>query len=138
MKKLRLLFRILKQTGAGRILLIFVIYYLICAVVIWLCEPQVLTLGDALWYCYAVITTIGFGDVIVTTRLARGVSIVLSIYSVIVLAIATGVVVNYYNQLVQIRQSETIASVLDKLEELPEMSREQLEDLSERIKKLRK
>ena len=138
MRKLRILKRILKQTGADAILSGFVAFYAACAVIIWLREPQILTLGDALWYCYAVITTIGFGDVVVTTLLSRIVSVVLSIYAVLVIAIATGVVVNYFNQIVQLKQSETLTAILDRLEHLPEMSGDELEELSEKVKDLRK
>ncbi len=138
MKKLRILGRILKQTGADRILLSFAVFFVICAVIIWLREPQIETLGDALWYCYAVITTIGFGDVLVTTHLARIVSALLSAYAVLAIAIITGVVVSYYNQIVQLRQSETLTAVLDRLENLPDLSGEELADISAKVKKFRK
>ena len=48
MRKLRILKRILKQTGADAILSGFVAFYAACAVIIWQREPQILTLGDAL------------------------------------------------------------------------------------------
>ena len=59
------------------------------------------------------------------------------IYAVLVIAIITGVVVNYYNELVELRKSETISAVLDRLEQLPEMSKEELVELSEKVHKLR-
>ena len=138
MRKLRILRRILKQTGADTILSGFAAFYAACAVIIWLREPQISTLGDALWYCYAVITTIGFGDVVVTTLLAKVISVVLSIYSVLVIAIVTGVVVNFFNQIVQLKHSETLTAILDRLEHLSEMSGDELEELSEKVKDLRK
>ena len=137
MKRLKIIGMIMKKTGADRILTGFILFFMICAVIIWLREPQIKTPGDALWYCYAVITTVGFGDVLVTTHLARIISVILSIYAVLVIAIITGVVVNYFNQIVQMRQSEMIGSVLDELEHLPEMTQEDLEELSKTIKKLR-
>ena len=137
MRKLKILGRIMKETRADRILSGFVIFYVGCAVIIWLWEPGIKSLGDALWYCYAVITTIGFGDIIVTTHIARIISVVLSIYAVLVIAIVTGVIVNYFTQIVQLRQKETLASVLDKLERLPEMSERELEELSKQIHDMR-
>ena len=128
----------MKQTGADRILEAFVVFYLISAVIIWIGEPHIRTFGDALWYCFAVISTIGFGDVLATTFLSRLVSIVLSIYAALVLAIVTGVVVNFYNQIVELKHSETITAILDRLEHLPEMSKDDLERLSQDIKDLRK
>ncbi len=138
MKGLRILVRILKQTGATRILLGFIVLYFLCALIIWLREPQIKTYGDGLWYCYAVITTIGFGDVIVTSHLSRVVSMILSSYAVLAIAIITGVVVNYYNQIVELKQSETITAVLDRLEHLPEMSKDELEELSRDVRNIRR
>lgn len=137
MRRLRILNRILKQTGADRLLYGFVVFYILCAAVIWLCEPGIQTMGDALWYCYAVITTVGFGDVLVTTPLARIISVILSIYAILVIAIVTGVVVNFFNQIVELRQSETMMSMLDKLEHLPEMSGSELEEISQQIRDMR-
>ena len=138
MKGLRILVRILKQTGATRILLGFIVLYFLCALIIWLRAPQIKTYGDGLWYCYAVITTIGFGDVIVTSHLSRVVSMILSSYAVLAIAIITGVVVNYYNQIVELKQSETITAVLDRLEHLPEMSKDELEELSRDVRSIRR
>ena len=75
---------------------------------------------------------------VITTLLSRIVSVVLSIYAVLVIAIATGVVVNYFNQIVQLKQSETLTAILDRLEHLPKMSGDELEELSEKVKDLRK
>ena len=138
MKRLQVLRRVLRETGADKIWTGFLVQFFLSAAVIWLREPDMPRYGDALWYCYAVITTVGFGDVLVTTHLARVISVILSIYAVLVIAIITGVVVNYFNQIVQMRQSETMESVLDKLEHLSEMSREDLEELSKTVKKLRR
>ena len=137
MKKLRVLWRIMKQTGADRILAGFVLFLFICAAIVWIFDPQIATYRDALWYCYAVITTIGFGDVLATSPISRIVSVILSVYAALVLAIVTGVIVNFYMQVVEMRQSETITSLLDRLEHLPEMSRDELEKLSGDIKNLR-
>ena len=127
----------MKHTGADRILLGFLLFYIVCAFIIWLTEPQISTFWDAVWYCYAVITTVGFGDVVVTSHLSRIISMILSAYAVLVIAIITGVVVNYYNQIMEMRQSETITAVLDRLEQLPEMSKDELEEVSGRIKTMR-
>ncbi len=138
MKRLQVLRRIMKQTGADRMLLGFAAFYLVASIIIWITEPDIRNLGDALWYCFAVISTIGFGDVIATTFIARIISTVLSIYAALVLAIVTGVVVNYYNQIVALRQSETLAAILDRLENLAGMSENELQELSQDIKDLRK
>ena len=83
--------RILKHTGADKIMSGFVAFMLLTALVIWVCEPEINTYREALWYCFTVVSTIGFGDVVVHTAVSRSLSVVLSLYAVVTLAIFTGV-----------------------------------------------
>ena len=137
MKKLRVLKGVLVRTKAHQVLLSFLAFFFAAALVVLLAEPGIETYGDALWYCYAVITTVGFGDLLAKTLLGRLASVLLSAYALIALAIITGVIVNFYTQLIQIQQKESIAAVADRLERLPELSREELTDLSRSVKRLR-
>jgi voltage-gated potassium channel len=59
-------------------------------------------------------------------------------YSVMTLAVLTGVVVNYYSKMVEMRNKETLTAFFDQLERLPELDEEELKDLSERVKTFRK
>ena len=138
MRKLRLIRRILKHTGADKIMSGFVAFMLLTALVIWVCEPEINTYREALWYCFTVVSTIGFGDVVVHASISRSLSVVLSLYAVVTLAIFTGVIVNYYMQLVELRQQESFAAIMDKLERLPELSRQELEQLSDQIRNAKK
>ncbi|MDD6414870.1 MAG: potassium channel family protein [Blautia sp.] len=137
MKRLKILWVILKRTRADRILSSFVLFLLAAAAVIQLVEPDINRYGEALWYCYAVISTAGFGDVVAVTFLGKVCSVLLTIYSLFVVAIVTGVVVNFYSQMVEMQSRETLTMFMDKLERLPELSKEELETLSQNIKKLR-
>lgn len=137
LKRLRILSRILRDTGANKIWWMFVVQYLVTALVIWLREPGIKTFGESMWYCYAVVTTIGFGDVLVEYRLSRVLSVLLSVSAVIVIALITGVIVNFYNQIVSLRQKGTITEFMDKLEHLPELSKEELEELSESVRRFK-
>lgn len=137
MKKLRILWRILKHTHADRILLGFVLFLLCAAFIIQIAEPGINRYGDALWYCYAVISTAGFGDIVAVTFIGKTCSVLLTIYTLFVVAIVTGVVVNFYTQLVDIKRKETLTAFMDKLERLPELSREELEQISGNIRKYR-
>ena len=58
----------------------------------------------------------------------------LSIYAALVIAIVTGVVVNFFNQLVALRQKKTLTAMLDKLERLPELPREELEQIAKAVR----
>ena len=105
--------------------------------IIRLVEPDIHRYGDALWYCYAVISTAGFGDIVTVTLIGKICSVLLTIYTIFVVAIVTGVVVNFYTQLVEMQQKETLAMFMDKLERLPELSKEELEHISQKVRKFR-
>ena len=137
MKKIKVLWLILKRTKADRILYGFFLFLFAAAGIIQLAEPDITRYGDALWYCYAVISTAGFGDVVAVTFLGKICSVLLTVYSIFVVAIVTGVVVNFYSQLVEMHDRETLTIFMDKLEHLPDLSKEELETISQKIKQLR-
>ena len=130
---IRVLKNVLKNTHTDKIIAIYLIFVLICAALIWLLDPGINRFADALWYCYSVLSTAGFGDIVATGFLPKILSVLVTVYTIFVVAIVTGVVVNYYNQIAQLRNKETLAAFMDKLEHLPELSKEELEDLSERV-----
>lgn len=135
MRKLKVIGFVLRETGADRIIAGFLAFMLVCATVIALIEPGIHTWGEALWYCFTVVSTIGFGDIVVHTLLSRALSVLLSVYAVVTVAIFTGVIVNAFNRVVELRQQESITAIVDKLDRLPEMSKEELTQLSLQIKK---
>ena len=137
MRRLKVLAGILKRTRADKILVGFIVFLFAVAAVIELAEPDINRYGDALWYCYAVISTAGFGDVVAVTFIGKICSVLLTVYAIFVTAIVTGVVVNFYTQTVEMQRKETIAMFMDQLERLPELSREELESISQKVRKLR-
>lgn len=137
MRRLKVLVGILKRTRADKILVGFIVFLFAVAAVIELAEPDINRYGDALWYCYAVISTAGFGDVVAVTFIGKICSVLLTVYAIFVTAIVTGVVVNFYTQMVEMQRKETLAMFMDQLERLPELSREELEGISQKVRKLR-
>lgn len=134
MRNVRILRRVLHETGAAKIWAGFIAFVLFSATVIRISEPAVGTWFDALWYCYAVVTTVGFGDIVVHSFLCRVLTVLLSGYAVLVIAIITGVIVNFFNEMVSLRNADTLASLMEKLENLPELSKEELEEISGKIR----
>ena len=126
MKKLKLLWMILKRTKATQILSGYIVFLFVSAAIIQLVELDINHYGDALWYCYAVLSTAGFGDIVAITFIGKLVSVLVTIYTI-----------NYYGQIVEMQRRETAVMFLDKLERLPELSKEELEDISKRVKKFR-
>lgn len=135
MKRLRVLRNILVRTKTDKILIAYVVFVLFSALLIVLFDPAITSYADALWYCYAVISTAGFGDVVATTFVSKILSLLVTMYSTIVIAIVTGVVVNFYTQIIEMQQKETITAFMDKLEHLENMSKEELKEISVKVKK---
>ena len=89
MRRLHVLKSILVRTHADKILLTYLVFVVIAALIIQIVEPGINRFVDALWYCYAVISTAGFGDIVVTTFSAKVVSVLLTAYSIVVIALVT-------------------------------------------------
>ena len=137
MTGLRILRKLLRTTSVTRIFWVFLAFMVLCTFMVWWCEPTITTYRDAVWYIYAVVTTIGFGDYLATVPPVRIISIILSIYAHFALALITGLAVSFFNEVISLRNKETITAFIDKLEHLPELSKEELEQLSEQVSRYR-
>lgn len=98
MKRKRL-WHIIKTTKVIEELVILSITMFVFAFVLLLVEPNIITFGDAIWYTFSVVTTIGFGDVVVITLVGRMLSVILGIFGIFMVAIITSVIVNYYQSI---------------------------------------
>ena len=135
MKKTRLIKIILKRTGALKFLTTYIIIFAGVSIGVWIVEPNIKTPIDSVWYCFSVATTIGFGDIPAVTILGRAMSIFLSICSILIIAVVLGIITSYYIESTKLKEKESIAKFLDDLEHLPELSKEDLQSLSEKVKK---
>lgn len=135
MMKVKRFFRILKRTGLFHMFIGFVICWLAAAFVLFLWEPQVTSYAEGLWFCFVAFSTIGFGDITAVTPIGRIVVIFITIYAMVVLAMIPGVVVSYYTEYLKIKEKETISTFLEKLEQLPELSHDELVEISEKVKR---
>ncbi|HCJ95671.1 MAG TPA: two pore domain potassium channel family protein [Ruminococcaceae bacterium] len=135
MKKTRLIKIILKRTGALKFLTTYIIIFAGVSIGVWIVEPNIKTPIDSVWYCFSVATTIGFGDITAVTILGRAMSIFLSICSILIIAVVPGIITSYYIESTKIKENESIAKFLDDLEHLPELSKEDLQSLSKKVKK---
>ena len=61
---------------------------------------------NALWYCFAVVTTIGFGDMTATSAIGRILTVILGVYGIIVVALITSIIVNFYGEMKKSRGAE--------------------------------
>lgn len=138
MKTWRRCYRILKRTGTLQIFMGFLVFLCAASVVLAFVEPDIHTFREGLWYCFVSATTIGFGDICAVTAIGRVVTVMVGLYGILMTAMVPGVVVSYYMEYLRARERETISVFLEKLERLPELSKEELSDLSEKIREFSK
>ena len=135
---LRILMNTFKTTGATKIFAGYILWFFISAIPIWLFEPGIKDYADSLWFCFASATSIGYGDFAAVTIVGRIITVILSIYSIGVIAVFTAVITSVFTDIARIRASESSRKFIDELEHLPELSREELQELSEKAKNFRK
>lgn len=61
-------------------------------------EDSITTVGDAWWYSFALITTIGFGDVVATSVTGRILSVIIGFYGIIIVSLLTSSIVVYITE----------------------------------------
>ena len=96
--KLDVLSRIIRKTYAAEILFGMLLLITAFSIVLPNFELNIDTFGDALWYCFAIVTTIGFGDITAVTIPGRIISVILGLYGLIVVALITSIIVNFYSE----------------------------------------
>ena len=96
--KLNTLGKIIFRTYALEIIFGLLTLIVAASLVLMYEEPTMTYFPNALWYCFAVVTTIGFGDFYATTLIGRLVTVLLGIYGIIVVAVITSIIVNFYNE----------------------------------------
>lgn len=134
MKRLRLLWNIVRTTGAERVFTGFLLALAIATFILPRVEPEIHNLGDALWFLFESFTTIGYGDMVPVTMLGRLVTVFVSLYGILVVALSTGVIVGYYNAILKARATSGLDELIEELEKLPELSRPELLALAQRIR----
>lgn len=90
--------KVLRKTHATEILGGLVFMIVVVAIALSFIEPKIQSIGDALWYCFASVTTIGFGDFAAETPVGRVLTVILGIYGIVVTALITSIIVNLYNE----------------------------------------
>ena len=137
MRKMKLLHKIMRTTHMYEMLGGFLVYYCITALIIWLVDPSIKKFSDSLWMCFATCTTVGFGDVVATSVVSRVLTVILTCYGILVTAFIPAVVVNYFMEFNKIKADESMLLFLDKLENLDNLSKDELTAISEQVKKSR-
>jgi len=90
--------KILVKTHAAEIIFGLVLLIVTFSMLLTFFEPGMDNFKDALWYCFAIVTTIGFGDLTAVTDFGRVLSVILGAYGIIVVALITSIIVNFYGE----------------------------------------
>ena len=121
--------QILKKTYSIEILYGLIVLIVATSLVLMIVEEN-MSLENALWYCFALVTTIGFGDVTVTSFIGRILSVVLGIYGIIVVALITSIIVNFYNETKHEHENDNVLK--EEMKQLDEQRKpEETEDKEE-------
>ena len=122
--KLDVLTNIFRKSLVSEILLGLLILIILCSVYFTVVEPSMTSYVDSLWYSFALVTTIGFGDVSVSTTFGRILSVILGINGIVVVALFTSIIVNFYNEMNKKRQDKEMKDILNKVEEIEKIENE--------------
>ncbi len=97
--KLDVLKEIIRKTYAAEIISGLLLLIVAFSYVLAFIDEAFASFWDALWYCFAVVTTIGFGDLTPTTSVGRMLSVILGLYGIVVVALITSIIVNFYGEM---------------------------------------
>ncbi len=129
---------VLRHTGAIHIFWSFLAVLSLSAAILSWVEPNIETFGDGLWYCFIAATTVGFGDLFAITFIGRVITIIVVLYGIVAAATIPGVVLAYYLEYIKAREKATVSTFLEKLENLPNLSKDELTQISEKVKGMKK
>ena len=138
MKGFRTFWNVIKRLHFEKIVIGFALMFLLTSVVVTVCEPEVQTFRDGMWYTFVACTTIGFGDISAVTFLGRLFTMIITVYEIVLVALLSGVIVSYYLEVIRFRDKEVIQTMLDKLVRATELSPEELKEIESKAKKLKR
>ena len=118
--RLSVLKKIIRKTYAVEILFGMLLLIVAVSIVLPGLEPGIERFADGLWYCFAIVTTIGFGDITATTGIGRLLSVILGLYGIIVVSLITSIIVNFYSEV----KADGDTEDADTLKDAPDKEKE--------------
>ena len=122
--KVNVVSNIIKKSLVYEILLSLCILIILCSIYFTIVEPLMTSYVYSLWYSFCLITTIGLGDLSVTTTLGRILSVLLGVSGIVVVALFTSLIVNFYNEMNKKREQKEMNKILSKVEAIEKIEEE--------------
>ena len=123
------------------LLIITTIIIVLGAVIISLLEEM--SFGDAIWWSFVTFTTVGYGDILLTTRMGRVVAVVLMIFGIGFIGVTTSTIAAYTvsrdmkKEIKRNFKDETIEFIKVKIDDLDNVSDEELDNIYKTLKVLK-
>lgn len=133
MRSVRLFWTIVRRCHFESFLIGFLICFFLVAAVILAVEPSIDRYGDAAWYTFVACTSIGFGDFAAQTFIGRTMTVFITIYEIILVALLAGVIVSHYIEVIHRREKLTATQFLDRLEHLTQLSPKELQEIEDKV-----
>ena len=137
-KPFKRIYQLLKRTGGMRFISSYFIILVIGGIITSFIEPDIKNPAEGIYFCFIASTTVGFGDIVPVTVLGRLITSIITVIGILTVAFIPGIIVSYYMEYLKIRENETISEFLEQLEHLPELSKEELQMISDRVKIINK
>lgn len=134
----RLFWLILKRLHLKGFLMGLGAWYVAGCLLLWAFDPSISNMGDAFWFGFILITTIGFGDFTVTTWPARIVAVLLALYGDFAVLFLTGAVTSWFCETFEEQKGESLTRYLDQLAHLDELDDKQLKEVAQKTRKFKK
>ena len=96
--KMDIFWKVVRKTNAAEILFGMLLLIIAFSLVLPILEEDIPDFSSALWYSFAIISTIGFGDVAAVSILGRLLSAILGICGLMVVSVVMSIAVNFYNE----------------------------------------
>ena len=96
--RLDVLRKVIRKSYATEILFGMLLLMIAFSILLGTMDENMTSFGDALWFCFATVTTIGYGDVTSSSLVGRVLAVILGVYGIVVVALITSIIVNFYNE----------------------------------------
>ena len=132
---------VIRENGFNYVLILTTLVIVMSSVVISLVEEM--SFGDALWWCFVTFTTVGYGDILLTTSMGRIVAAILMVVGIGFIGVTTSTIALYIitggrekreNNI----KDELIETIKYKLDTFDDLSEKDIEDIYKTLKSLKK